>query len=311
MNFDICDLCKLMLFCTPAGAILVRKKYITNEENEFYSFVNMDTSIQELYNANSNLRNNRDKENPFKELIVNIIDENKEKSRWQLENILFVEFKASVDAKRCKMNYLNMPTYLAKFLSKETKILNSIKDRSLSASIIDIILKEKDLKYLINDKFREEIPNILSSSKEFHTSSYDIFKTVMIRHILSCYKKGGTEKMDDKKLKVIRYAGRDIRDYHVYNNSENKLEGIAYRLLNTAKVRNKKDFMDIVLRLFMSSKKKGQDDKWYSMSVPMVFLDVTTEKDLDFESIAYAFISGLISDKYEPKNDEQTTEEVK
>ena len=209
------------------------------------------------------------------------------------------------------MNYLNMPTYLAKFLSKETKILNSIKDRSLSASIIDIILKEKDLKYLINDKFREEIPNILSSSKEFHTSSYDIFKTVMIRHILSCYKKGGTEKMDDKKLKVIRYAGRDIRDYHVYNNSENKLEGIAYRLLNTAKVRNKKDFMDIVLRLFMSSKKKGQDDKWYSMSVPMVFLDVTTEKDLDFESIAYAFISGLISDKYEPKNDEQTTEEGK
>lgn len=117
--------------------------------------------------------------------------------------------------------------------------------------------------------------------------------------------------MDDKKLKVIRYAGRDIRDYHVYNNSENKLEGIAYRLLNTAKVRNKKDFMDIVLRLFMSSKKKGQDDKWYSMSVPMVFLDVTTEKDLDFESIAYAFISGLISDKYEPKNDEQTTEEGK
>ena len=69
MNFSICDLCKLMLFCTPAGATLVRKKYITNEENEFYSFVNMDTSIQELYNTNSNLRNNRDKENPFKELI--------------------------------------------------------------------------------------------------------------------------------------------------------------------------------------------------------------------------------------------------
>ena len=44
-----------------------------------------------------------------------------------------------------------------------------------------------------------------------------------MRHILSCYKKGGTEKMDDKKLKVIRYAGRDIRDYHVYNNSENNV----------------------------------------------------------------------------------------
>ena len=47
------------------------------------------------------------------------------------------------------------------------------------------------------------------------------------------------------------------------------------------------------------------------MNVPMVFLDVMAEKDLDFESIAYAFISGLISDKYEPKNDEQITEEGK
>ena len=69
--------------------------------------------------------------------------------------------------------------------------------------------------------------------------------------------------------------------------------------------------MDIVLRLFMSSKKKGKDDKWHSMNVPMVFLDVMAEKDLDFESIAYAFISGLISDKYELKNDEQITEEGK
>ena len=69
--------------------------------------------------------------------------------------------------------------------------------------------------------------------------------------------------------------------------------------------------MDKVLRLFMISKKKVKDDKWHSMNVPMVFLDVMAEKDLDFESIAYAFISGLISDKYELKNDEQITEEGK
>ncbi|WP_455539347.1 type I-B CRISPR-associated protein Cas8b1/Cst1 [Terrisporobacter sp.] len=315
VNFPICDLCKLMLFCTPAGATLIRKRYITNEENEFYSFVNMDTSINDLCNKNHILKINRDRENPFKELIVNIVEENEEKSRWQLENILFVEFKASVDAKKCKMNYLNMPTYLAKFLSKETKILNSIKDVTLKASIIDIILKEKDLKFLINDKLREQIPNIVNSNKNsnksFYTSSTDMFRTINIRYILSCYKKGGLEKVDDKKLKAIRYAGRDIHDYYVLTNSENKLEGIAYRLLNTAKVRNKKDFMDIILRLFMNSKKKGDDGNMYSMSVPMVFLDAMSEKDLDFESIAYAFISGLISNKNEPKKNESETGEVK
>ena len=55
-------------------------------------------------------------------------------------------------------------------------------------------------------------------------------------------------------------------------NSKTKLNGIAYKLLNTAKVRNKKDFMDTILRLFMSCEK----------SVPTVFLDVMSENAIRF-----------------------------
>ncbi len=303
-NFSICDLCKLILFCTPAGATLVRKKYIQNEDNEFYSFVNLDTSINDLFNKNLIFKSKRDSETPYEELIIDIVGENEEKSKWQLENILFVEFKASVDSKKCKMNYFNMPTYLAKFFSKESKKLNSIKDRNLKASLIDNILKEKDLKYLIGKKLRENISDKINSTKLSYTLSSDIYKTINIRYTLDYYKKGGIEKVDENKLKAIRYAGRDIHDYYVQNNSENKLDGIAYRLLNAAKVRNKKDFMDTILRLFMSSEKKGKDGKMHSMSVPMVFLDVMAEKELDFESIAYAFISGLISEKYDPETKE-------
>lgn len=304
MDFSICDICKLILFCTPAGATFVRKKYIQNEDNEFYSFVNLDTSVKELYNTNFIFRSKRDSENPYDELIIDIVGENQEKSKWQLENILFVEFKASVDAKKCKMNYFNMPTYMAKFFSKESNELNKIKNRNLKASLIDNILKEKDLKYLIGEKLREKISDKINSTKIAYTLSSDIYKIINIRYKIDCYKKGGTEKVDENKLKAIRYAGRDIHDYYVQTNSENKLDGIAYRLLNAAKVRNKKDFMDTILRLFMSSEKKGKDGKMHSMSVPMVFLDVMAEKELDFESIAYAFISGLISEKYEPETKE-------
>lgn len=297
MNFLICDVCKLILFCTPAGAALIRKKYIQNEDNEFYSFINLDTSVKELYNTNLIFRSKRDSETPYEELIIDIVGENEEKSKWQLQNILFVEFKASIDAKRCKINYFNMPIYLAKFFSdeKSSKSLKGIKNRNLKASLIDTILKEKDLKYLIGRKLREKISDKINSTKTSYTLSSDIYKTINIRYILSCYKKGGTEKVDDKKLKVARYAGRNIHDFYVQNNSENKLDGISYRLLNAAKVRNKKDFMDIILRLFMSSEK----------SVPSLFLDIMAEKELDFESIAYAFISGLISEKYEPETKEE------
>ena len=296
MDFSICDVCKLILFCTPAGATLIRKKYIQNEDNEFYSFVNLDTSVKDLYNTNFIFRSKRDSENPYDELIIDIVGANQEKSKWQLENILFVEFTASVDAKKCKMNYFNMPTYLAKFFTnkKSSERLNSIKDRNLKAAIIDLILKENDLKYLIIEKLREKISNKIDISKGSYTLSNDIFKTINIRYLISYYKKGGTGKVEDKKLKAARYAGRDIHDFYVKNNTENKLDGIAYRLLNAVKVRNKKDFMDTILRLFMSSEK----------SVPSLFLDVMAEKELDFESIAYAFISGLISEKYEPETKE-------
>ncbi len=296
LDFSICDICKLILFCTPAGATLVRKKYIQNDDNEFYSFINMDTSVKELFDNNYNLRSKRDKDNPYEELIVDMVSENKEKSKWQLENILFVEFKASVDAKKCIMNYFNMPTYLAKFFTIESKLLESIKDKNLKASLIDIILKEKDLKFLIQDKLRIKIKQCIETVQGFTTLSSDIYKVIKIRYVLNCYKNGGREKVDDKKLKLIRYVGREIHDYYESINSTNKINGIAYKLLNTAKVRNKKDFMDTILRLFMSCEK----------SIPTVFLDVMSEKELDFESIAYAFISGLISEKYEPN-----TEEVK
>ena len=152
------------------------------------------------------------------------------------------------------------------------------------------------MKYLVFERLISKITDTLNSTKTSYTLTSDIYKVVNTRYILNCYKKGGKYKVDDKKLKVVRYAGRELHDYYVQSNSENKINGIAYRLLNTAKVRNKKDFMDIVLRLFMNCEK----------SVPTIFLDVMAEKELDFESIAYAFISGLISEKYEAK-----TEEVK
>lgn len=103
---SICDICKLILFCTPAGATYTRKNYLINEENEFYLFVNMDTSINELFERNNSLKAQKSEysdskdENPFNQLIKSIVEENTLKSEWQLRNILFVEFKASIDSKK-------------------------------------------------------------------------------------------------------------------------------------------------------------------------------------------------------------------
>lgn len=303
---SICDICKLILFCTPAGATYTRKNYLINEENEFYLFVNMDTSINELFERNNSLKAQKSEysdskdENPFNQLIKSIVEENTLKSEWQLRNILFVEFKASIDSKKCKINYFNIPTYLAKFFTDKyaNKKIQSIYDYKLKSNVLDLLLKNRDLKHITNNILRNKVKNDMESNNKSNISGIDCFRVVQLRVLINSYKKG-VYKMDsknleknDEKLKIIYYLGCDIHDYFVNKNSKNKIDGVSYKLLNSVKVGNKSDFMDTIIRVFMSAEKQ----------IPAFILDIEIEKDLDFESIGHAFISGLISGKYEGKD---------
>lgn len=303
---SICDICKLILFCTPAGATYTRKNYLINEENEFYLFVNMDTSINELFERNNSLKAQKSEysdskdENPFNQLIKSIVEENTLKSEWQLRNILFVEFKASIDSKKCKINYFNIPTYLAKFFTDKyaNKKIQSIYDYKLKSNVLDLLLKNRDLKHLTNNILSNKVKNDMESNNKSNISGIDCFRVVQLRALINSYKKG-VYKMDsknleknDEKLRIIYYLGCDIHDYFVNKNSKNKIDGVSYKLLNSVKVGNKSDFMDTIIRVFMSAEKQ----------IPAFILDIEIEKDLDFESIGHAFISGLISGKYEGKD---------
>ncbi|PBH33976.1 type I-B CRISPR-associated protein Cas8b1/Cst1 [Clostridioides difficile] len=294
---SICDICKLILFCTPAGATYTRKNYLINEENEFYLFVNMDTCINELFERNNSLKAQKSEysdskdENPFNQLIKSIVEENTLKSEWQLRNILFVEFKASIDSKKCKINYFNIPTYLAKFFVKENKKIQSIYDYKLKSNVLDLILKSKDLKHLINNTLRNIVKSNLESNNKSNISGLSCFNVVQLRTILNNYKRG-VYKMDYKKLRKIYESGCEIHDYYIDKNAKNKIEGITYKILNLIKVGNKNDFMQTILRIFSPSEK----------TPPEEILQICVEEDLDFESVGYAFVTGLISGKYEGKD---------
>ncbi|WP_236876354.1 type I-B CRISPR-associated protein Cas8b1/Cst1 [Clostridioides difficile] len=243
---SICDICKLILFCTPAGATYTRKNYLINEENEFYLFVNMDTCINELFERNNSLKAQKSEysdskdENPFNQLIKSIVEENTLKSEWQLRNILFVEFKASIDSKKCKINYFNIPTYLAKFFTDKyaNKKIQSIYDYKLKSNVLDLLLKNRDLKHLINNILRNKVKNDMESNNKSNISGIDCFRVVQLRALINSYKKG-VYKMDsknleknDEKLRIIYYLGCDIHDYFVNKNSKNKIGGVSYKLLN-------------------------------------------------------------------------------
>lgn len=300
VKMPICDVCKLILFCIPAGMTTITKTVKENgeyREKQLLSFVNYDTGIDRLYKTNINFGNksryeNRN-ENPYSELILDIVEQDKQVSMWQLENIFVVEINAEYLA-YSRIEYFNIKRYMALFFKDYAqKTLSKIWDYRYRLQIVDYIMKNKDIKYIINDRLRDEI------KKGEKKNGYNSFLATRVRMILNNLKKEGKEvrdiKKNDDKLYVIYNLGVQIHEELKSKGEDNKLDGYTYKMLNSIKAGNKKEFMDIIIRLHMAM---GKD-------VSPIFIETMQTTGLDFESIGHSFLAGLISNKYEKKEEEK------
>lgn len=303
VKMPICDICKLILFCIPAGMTTITKTIKENgsyKEKQLLSFVNLDTNVDKLYKTNMNFGNkskyeNRDG-NPYTELILDIIEQDKKISEWQLQNIFVVEFEAEYGA-YSRIEYFNIKRYVAKFLSEYSEnTLSKIKDYRYRLQIVDYILKNKDIKYIINDRLRDEMKK---DEKKEPRYVYNSFLATRVRMILNLLKKEDIKveeiKKNDAKLKVLYNLGVQMHEDLKRTGEENKIDGYTYRMLNSIKAGNKKQFMDIVIRIHMSM---GKD-------ISPIFIETMQSEGLDFESIAHSFLSGLISNRYEKNSEEE------
>ena len=303
-NFPICDTCKLILFCIPAGISSIPKATQENvngqvvyREKEVNCFVNYDTNVEDLIRTNNYLsqssKNDRVLNNPYVDLILNIVEQERDISEWKLENVFVVEFETEYMA-FSRIEYFNIKRYVARFFEKYAiSTLGLINDYRYKLQIMDWILKNKDIKYIINERLREELV------KE-KRNGFNCYLATKTRLILNLLKKeeivmDNTVKKNNDKLYVLYNLGVSIHEELKSKNEENKLDGYIYKMLNSIKAGNKKDFMDIVIRIHISM---GKD-------VSPIFLEVMQNTDLDFESIGHSFIAGLISDKFEKKSEEE------
>ena len=297
VSMPICDVCKLILFCIPAGITSIPKTEKDKDgykETQTLGVVNYDTSVDRLYKTNvsfgSKSKYDNDFKNPYAELILDIVEQDRQISTWQLQNIFFVEFDANYGS-YSRINYFNIKRYVATFFIKySAQTLSYISDYKYQLQLVDSILKNKDIKYIVNERLRAEI------SKEV-PNGYNSYIATRIRMILELLKKGDyfmeDIKKNDDKLYVVYNIGMQIHEELKRKHEENKISGYSYKLLNSIKAGDKKEFIDTVIRIHMSMDK----------DVSGIFVEAIQSKGLDFESIGHSFLAGLISNKYE-KNEE-------
>lgn len=98
------------------------------------------------------------------------------------------------------------------------------------------------------------------------------------------------EKLEKDSIQRANTSGYYLRQDYKGKKAENKLNGIAYRLLNALKTNNKDMFMDTILNCYLYVQKE----------VPAIFLDALRD-ELAFKTIGYAFVTGLIEGKEDIK----------
>ncbi|MFR0822838.1 MAG: type I-B CRISPR-associated protein Cas8b1/Cst1, partial [Clostridia bacterium] len=272
-------------------------KFVYNDK-ELISFVNYDTSVEELLKTNNHFSGNARKEksinNPYADLLLDIVKQNKEISEWQLENIFVVEFETEYGA-YSRIQYFNIKRYVARFFVQyASSMLNIIQDYTYRLQIVDYILKDKDIKYIINDRLREE----LSKDNSFGFYSYLATK---IRITLNLLKKEDIDveeqiKKNNAKITVLYNLGVEIHEELKAKGESNKLDSYIYKMLNFIRLGNKKELMDTILRIHISMGKE----------ISPIFLDIMKDSTLDYEAVGQSFISGLIS--YRKKEEVQNNE---
>ncbi len=291
----ICDLCKLVYSCLPAGFVYAYDKGI---------FINSNMSADDLLKVNTKLRNDilkkddNDKRSLTYRALVNAINEqHSSKIQYELQDIQIV---------RCENE-----RYRFNILSKE--VLEVIRE------------SEKEINSLINSGYREVRTyfNIYDQTIDRLLNNYNMFtlihKLLMYKitksqsvtayyhmgHVMNLnlinvnYLKGveGMDKVKENKewVRRARAYGYYLRQEYLNRDPEadkNKIRGISYRLLNSLKTRNTEMFMHNIIISYM----------YVGEPIPKD-LTVALESEEELGIIGYAFVTGLNGGDYKDRKE--------
>lgn len=286
----ICDLCKLVYSCLPAGFVYAYDKGI---------FINSNANVQNLLKINQNIKNDvlKKSDDDFRTLtyraLINAINEqHSSKIQYELQDIQIVRYEED----RYKFNILSKK--VLEVIRESKKEIDSLmksgyREMNNYFNIYDItidrILNNYNMFTLIHRLLIYKITKSQSITTYYHMGH------VMNLNIININYLKGVENMD--KVKENRELVSKARAYGYYLRQEylgrdpeadkNRIRGISYRLLNALKTRNAEMFMHNIITSYM----------YIGETIPKN-LTLALENEEMLGIIGYAFVTGLNGGDY-------------
>ncbi|NGP44616.1 hypothetical protein G4V62_06465 [Bacillaceae bacterium SIJ1] len=287
---------RLLLFLVPLGLAFYSRKIGTvynNDSLRYGGLVLSQQSFPNILKENETYYAMRSREgNSFGETVATILQESMHKADKLIKSYQIIEVHSNIDAKKTLLDAYHMPVYLARYLGNHGNGIKLLYDKTLRDQFVRTALKGQDTKQVLFDYVR------LAIAEPFH--AVGAFHAVRERACIQEAREGVEQlRNQDKRITFMYYQGVKVREAMVQSRGQGgdegpyrasgrkKLESIAYRLLNALKAGNQQAFMDTVFRLYMNTDEE----------LPSMFLDTYKEDGLDFETVAGAFISGLMGNE--------------
>ncbi len=281
-DIAICPVCKLVYSCVPAGF------------SYFYGngiFVNANYSIGESQRINNKIKyeilNNQETKgiyNAFGTMIKGLHESINESQKYELSDVQVVRY----DGGRYRFNILSKEILGVLYNSKDE--LNGLIKTGFQEITTYFRIYDELMKRLLNNEnlfmlIHKIIIIKISKSRDAHYNESHIKNLIKInfRYLKGV---GCMQKTEVNIINTASAAGYYLREAYKSKNSENKLNGICYRLLNALKTNNKNMFMDTILNCYL-----------YTNKLIPKFMTDCLRGDEEFKTIGYAFVTGLIDGK--------------
>lgn len=289
----LCPICSLIYSCVPIG--------FTTKGTESY-FVNLNSSIYSLKIANNFEFDENTKLNYYQIIRKFIDNENQEIAKNEIDNIQVIRRSGDnmyqnilskdklSDIKKCAKE-------LQSFVKKNYTINKNW--YNLFDEAINCIFGYSNMYKLLNEQLLIAINDGQAIATSFINNRHYNHVTALESIQLKIFNKGDVKMNSDLMDKGFKAGWRMRNDMLGPEKNENKIKGLSFRLVNALKCRNTNQFLDTVMRQYLSSKNNMPKE-----------LTTAMDSEEHFLCYGYAFLNGLNSyTKKDSENKEVITNE--
>lgn len=289
-DVSICDLCKLVYSCLPAGFVYAYDKGI---------FINSNTSVNDLLRVNRRLRDDvlkRGDDNrslTYRALVNAISEQHSSRIQYELQDIQIVRY----ENEKYRFNILSKEVLkVIRESKKELDSLMNIGYREVKTyfNIYDIVINRLLNNYNMFTLIHKLLMYKITQSQTI-TAYYHMGHVTNLNFINVNYLKGaeGMDKVKENKelVQKSRAYGYYLRQEYLEKDRDadkNKIRGISYRLLNALKTMNSESFMHNIITSYM----------YVGKTIPSK-LTMALKDEETLGIIGYAFVTGLNSGSQE------------